>query len=344
MRLRLWGALLAAACTVGTMGSGAGTALADPPAGTPSASPSTVTALYQDSTTIPGIPTFGGISGIDRAGNGQYVMISTDVGRHGPARVFDTTIPFVSGMGFTTAPTVTGGGTVLGPFNLPMLPGSAQFEGIRERRGGFVVVSGGPQQFVRLIGNLGNFETELRLPAAYRSTKRSGLAGQRGLTGVAVTPSGKISAITAGGLRQDGAHASRLLSWRGGKNSEFVYRTDGDKVAADLLAVNDTDYLVLERGRGRTTRIYWTTTRGATPVTGKARLSGGEQTMRKRQIFSTAPLPGLVAGNMSGLAWGNWLSDRPWLKYRARMLYVVTNDVFAGPTRVHALEVRFPKG
>ena len=113
-------------------------------------------------------------------------------------------------------------------------------------------------------------------------------------------------------------------------------------LAADVLAVNNTDYLVLERGNGRAARIYWTTTRGATPVTGKKELSGREKSMPKKRIFSTAPLTRLAAGNMSGLAWGNWLPATPSKGYRSRILYIVTNDMFAGPTRVHGLEVHLP--
>ncbi|NED69944.1 esterase-like activity of phytase family protein, partial [Streptomyces sp. SID10244] len=64
------------------------------------ASPSSgVTSFYRDSTTISGLPTFGGISGIDRTGNGTFALISTDVGRFGPARYYNATIPFSSTTG-----------------------------------------------------------------------------------------------------------------------------------------------------------------------------------------------------------------------------------------------------
>lgn len=322
---------------------GVGAAVAAPPA--KPAAPQQIVGRYVDTTDIAGVPTFGGISGMDATGDNGYVMISTDVGRFGPARFYHVTVPFISSIssaGFAGGPSINGGGTVFGPGLMPMAPGSAQFEGIRRLSSGYVVVSGGDHEFVRVIGDMGNDVRDLPLPAAYRTTPKTGLAGQRGLTGVAVFGD-RISVITAGGLKQDPAHAARLLTWAGRGTSEYVYRTDGDEVAADVLAINSTDYLVLERGAGRITRIYWTTTRGAQPVTGKARLSGSETPMPKKLIFSTEPLVNLAAGNMAGMSWGNWYPDRPWLTYRARALFIVTNNGFAGPTRIHALEVRFPK-
>lgn len=340
MRIRLWGAALMSVCAVALSGASAGSAVAAP---VKPAAPQQVNSRFLDSTVINAVPTFGGISGMDRTGNGTYVFLSTDVGRFGPARFFTGTVPFNSAVGFLGQPSITGGGTVLRPGVLPMLPGSAQFEGIRRLSSGYVVVSGGAHQFVQTIGDLGNQIRDLPLPPAYRPSAKSGLVGQRGLTGVAVAPGDRISVLTAGGLEQDPPNAARLLTWAGRGTSEFVYRTDPDKVAADVLTVNNTDYLVLERGRGRVTRIYWTTTRGAQPVTGVARLNGRERAMPKRQIFTTDPLVALDTGNMSGLSWGNWLPDRPWLAYRSRVLFVVANNAFAGPTRIHALEIRFPK-
>lgn len=284
---------------------------------------------------------FGGISGIDDVGGGKYAMISTDVGRFGPARFFTARIPTNTAQ-IIAPPTVTGIATVLGPGNLPMLPGSGQFEGIRGFGGNFVVASGGAHQFVRIVGPGGTFIRDLPLPAAYRSGKGVGLDANRGLTGVAVSPSGRISVLTAGGLRQDPGNAARLLTF-GRTNSEFVYRTDPDKVAADVLAVNNTDFLVLERGAGRNTRIYWTTTNGASNVNGVRQLPAGVPAMRKKLIFSTDPLIRLSTGNISGMAWGGWHPDKPWLTYRTRTLILVSNDVFSGTTRFHALEYLFPK-
>ncbi|GAC67213.1 esterase-like activity of phytase family protein [Gordonia soli] len=337
MRIRYWGAALLAAVAVASSGAIAPASAAPAPS---------VIARYLNSVDVTPLipaPLFGAISGIDSVGGGNYSLISTDVGRMGPARYYTARVPVDQGGQISGAPFFNGGGTVLGPGNIPVLPGGAQFEGIRKLGADYVVVSGGANQFVRVIGALGTFQRDLPLPRAYQAGRTTGLNGQRGLTGVAVGPRGQVSVLTAGGLKQDPGRSARLLTFGKRGTTEFVYRTDADKVAANVIAVNSTDYLVVERGKGRITRIYWTSTRGATNVAGKAKLSGAETPMIKKSVFSSAPVPRLAIGNVSGMAWGPWLPDTPWAKTRSRSLMLVTNDGFNGPTRLHALEFVTPK-
>ncbi|MGV9826007.1 esterase-like activity of phytase family protein [Gordonia sp. NPDC003429] len=344
MSIRLWGATVCSAVLLGVA-----SAVSAPVAGIAAAAPApapAVSARYTDTAVIGAVPTFGAISGIDRIGANRFAMISTDVGRAGPARFFTSQFNYSSAMGgFTSEPGIDGGGLILGPGNLPPLPGSAQYEGIRRTAGGYVVVSGGDHQFVHLQGPGGTYVGDLALPPAWIPGKKSGLAGQLGLTGAAVGPDGQISVLTAGGLRQDPSGSARLLTFGGPKrpNLEYVYRTDPGQVAADVLAINNTDFLVLERGRGRTTEIFWATTRGADQIGGRKALGGRERAMGKRLLFTAASTPMLDTGNMSGLAWGNWQPDLPWANTRARTLFVVTNNAFAGPTRVHSFEVQLPR-
>ncbi|SDU74385.1 esterase-like activity of phytase family protein [Gordonia westfalica] len=335
MKLRLWGATIAGACVLGLTSP-----LAVQPASAAPASGDGVSAYYTDTTTLGDfVPQFNRITGLDRTGNGQYTLIAEDVL---PARFYTARIGYSSETAsFVGRPGVNGAGTVLGPWFLPLLPGGAQFEGIRKSNGGYTVVSGGNNQFVRQIGSLGQFVRDLPLPAAWRPTSKSGVAGQRGLTGLAVGPTGQVSVLTAGGLKQDGRTSARLLTF-GKADREFVYRTDANKVAADVLAVNATDFLVLERGAGKLTNIFWTTTRGADSVTGKKKLSGKEKAMTKRRIFSTTGTPRLVTGDMSGLAWGNWHPDAPYAKTRSRTLLIVSQNA-GSPTRIHSFEVQLPK-
>ncbi|WP_185982040.1 esterase-like activity of phytase family protein [Gordonia rubripertincta] len=335
MKPRLWGATIAGACVLGLSSP-----LAVQPATAAPASGAGVSAYYTDTTTLGDfVPTFNRITGLDRTGNGQYALIAEDVL---PARFFTARIGYSSETAsFVGRPALDGGGTVLGPWFVPLLPGGAQFEGIRKTNGGYTVVSGGNNQFVRQIGPLGQFTRDLPLPAAWRPSSKSGVAGQRGLTGLAVGPQGQVSVLTAGGLKQDGRTSARLLNF-GKPNREFVYRTDANKVAADVLAINSTDFLVLERGAGKLTNIFWTTVRGATSVAGVKKLSGKEKVMPKRRIFSTTGTPHLVTGDMSGLAWGNWHPDTPFAKARSRTLLVVSQNA-GSPTRVHSFEVQLPK-
>ncbi|WP_439030490.1 esterase-like activity of phytase family protein [Gordonia terrae] len=335
MKLRLWGATIVGACVLGLTSP-----LAVQPASAIPASGAGVSAFFTDSTTIgDGLPTVNRIAGLDRTGNGSYVMISEDVL---PARFFTANIGYTSvTAAFTGRPRINGGGTVLGPWFLPMLPGQAQFEGIRKTGGGYTVVSGGNHQFIRQIGPIGQVLRDLPLPGHWRPASKSGVVGRRGLTGLAVGPQGQISVLTAGGLRQDAARSARLLTF-GKTNREFVYRPDANKVAADVLAINSTDFLVLERGPGTLANIFWTTTRGATSVTNKKKLSGREKSMTKRRIFSTTATPHLLTGNISGLAWGNWHPEDPFAKNRTRTLIAVSENV-GSPNRLHSFEVQLPK-
>ncbi|MFT4126599.1 MAG: esterase-like activity of phytase family protein [Gordonia sp. (in: high G+C Gram-positive bacteria)] len=324
MRLRSWGALGVSLALVFPLGVGVAAAAPAP----------TVSTRYTDSASAPPIPTLAGITGIDRTGNGSYVLISGDAA---PARFFTARIDYDAAIAHLGLPMPTGGGLVTGPGNTPILPGGAQFEGIRQVGAGYVVGGGGAHPFVRILGSDGTYVRDLALPKAWRPARGSGVVGGRGITGVAVGPGGAISVITAGALRQDPAGTARLSTFGGG---EYVYRPDPGRSVADVIAVNTTDFLVLERSRGRNTRIFWTTTAAAQPVTGQAVLTGRERAMRKTRIFSTAPLPGLAAGTMSSLAWGNWLPDKPGRNYRARILLIATADA---PPRFHAIEVRFPR-
>ncbi|MEO9326331.1 esterase-like activity of phytase family protein [Gordonia aurantiaca] len=335
MKLRLWGATIAGVCALGLSST-----LGVQPATATPASGAGVSAFYTDTASLSTfVPTVNQITGLDRTGNGQYVLIAEDAL---PPRFFNARIRYSSETAsFVGRPALNGAGTVLGPWFIPQLPGTAQFEGIRKTNGGYTVVSGGGNQFIRQIGPFGQFVRDIPLPAAWRPAAKSGVAGQRGLTGLAVGPKGQLSVITAGGLKQDGRTSARLLTF-GKTNREFVYRTDANKRAADVLAISDTDFLVLERGAGRLANIFWTTTRGATPVAGKKKLTGKEKAMTKRRIFSTVATPRLIAGDMSGLAWGNWHPDTPFAKTRSRTVLVVSQTA-GSPTRIHSFELNLPK-
>ena len=123
MSLRSWGAtvvsaLLGTSVLLGISGMSAGTAHSATP----------IIARYTDTAYVSGVPTFGAISGIDRIGANRFAMISTDVGRGGPARFFTSQFSYTSGAaGFTSNPGIDGGGVLLGPGNIPPLPGSAQY-------------------------------------------------------------------------------------------------------------------------------------------------------------------------------------------------------------------------
>ncbi|MCX6471314.1 MAG: esterase-like activity of phytase family protein [Corynebacteriales bacterium] len=323
-------------------------------------------ARYVDTMTVPDnfIPfpaRFGGLSGIDNIGGGNYVAVSDDKVQYGATRYYQFGLPITpDGMFASTTPQINGGGTILGPGNVPILPGGADLEGIRKLGGNYVVSSEGARPFVRVITPPGLYVRDLPIPRAYLPGRSSGLAVNDGFEGLAVTPGGSIALMTEQALRQDGpaptkaaGTRSRLLVYGArGCTNEYVYRTDplarnasnrASKGVSEILAVNATDFLVLERGFDPATgrndiKVYFSTTRGATSVTGVNRLSGRETVMPKTLVYDFASLPLLRPDNVEGMAFG------PRLSGNRRALILISDDNFNNPTqhtKLHLLALRF---
>ncbi|WP_406209806.1 esterase-like activity of phytase family protein [Kitasatospora sp. NBC_01560] len=321
---------------------------------------------------------FGGLSGIDydRA-TGRYVALSDDRSELAPARFFTLRLP-LGAQGFAARRPVVESATVLtGPDGQPYPRRSVDPEAIRWAPGGRAVLwasegvaAAGVPPFVRTAGPDGAHRGELPVPAAYRPVLGdggavvSGVRDNQAWEGLTLSPDGAtVVTLTEDALAQDGpvpgpavGSRSRLLRQdrAGGRTTgEFVYpqsplAEDGtgpapaqQSGASELLAVNETDYLVVERtaftGRDFGIRIYWTTTVGATDVAGRRRLDGSERVMRKKLLFDFATT-GVRPDNVEGLTWGPRLADG------SRSLVLVTDDnfgTFGSPgTRFHLLAVR----
>lgn len=112
-----------------------------------------------------------------------------------------------------------------------------------------------------------------------------------------------------------------------------------DRGVSEILAINGSDYLTVERsfasGVGFAIRLYWATTLGATDVGGEDALSGTETPMRKKLLYDFT-LSGTDADNVEGITWGPRLPDG------ARSLVLVSDDNFGfngGVTKFHLLSV-----
>ncbi|MBJ7291098.1 esterase-like activity of phytase family protein [Williamsia sp.] len=329
------------------------------------AAPNGPTARYVDTMTVPDnfVPTpfrFGGLSGIDNIGGGNYVAVSDDKGEYGPARYFQFRLPITGNGQFATrTPVLTNAGTILGPGNIPLLPGQMDLEGIRKLGGNFVVSSEGARPFVRVVSPPGLYVRDIPIPAAYRPGPGRGLKTNDGFEGLTVTRSGQVALMTESALVQDGGDPtkaagtrSRLLITGARGNSEYVYRTDplarnassrATNGVSEILSISSTDYLVLERGfdpaaNRNTIKVYVATTRGATSVTGVNKLSGREVPMSKRLVFDFAKLPMLRPDNVEGMAWG------PTISGGRRTLILISDDNFNNPaqhTKLHTLALTF---
>ncbi|MBT0567485.1 esterase-like activity of phytase family protein [Williamsia sp. CHRR-6] len=358
------GRRLVVGAAVGSLAVSGFVALA-PAGAAPSPAPIPVSARYTATMVVPDgiIPTplrFGGISGIDNVGGGNYVAVSDDKGDYGPARFYRFGLPITPQGTFASAiPAFNGGGTVLSSGNLPLLPGQMDLEGIRRIGGDLIVSSEGARPFIRQITPLGLYVREIGLPRAFTPGPRHGLDSNRGLEGLSVTPGGSVVAMTEWALKQDGGGPttaagtrSRLLITGAKGTSQYVYRTDPlspraskgtDNGVSEVLAVNATEFLVLERGydpatRRNSVKIYIATTRGATNVNGVDTLSGRETPMAKRLVFDFAPLMLLRPDNVEGMTFG------PMLEGKRRSLVLISDDNFNNPaqhTKIHLLALRF---
>lgn len=305
--------------------------------------------------TVRGVPV-GGLSGITYdAHRRQLLAISDDRGERGPARFYTFPVAVALRPGTPFQPQQT---DLVG-----LGKDQSDTESLRLLPSGNLLVSseadapsdGSPAAaaFVRQYTRSGRPVRSLALPPEFRADFRShGFRDNLGFEGMDVR-AGTVSLLAESALAQDGpiattAHGAdaRLLVRRpDGATTEFVYRTDpvpvgtsGDNGNAELLALNATDYLVIERGYDPTTarnhvRLYWTTTLGALPIgsipgTGHGALLGPVLPMPKRLVFDFADVAGLTnPDNVEGITFGPRLADG------ARSLILVSDNNFSARQR-----------
>ncbi len=235
--------------------------------------------------------------------------------------------------------------------------------------------SSGQPAFVREASTSGGYERELPLPTAYAPVKSasgtliSGVRNNQALEGLTLSPDGsKAVTVAENALVQDGPAAgltakspSRLLVTdreTGAVEAEHVYEVDpisdaptaplpapvgtysADRGVSEILAINETDYITVERsfasGVGFSIRLYWTSTIGATDVGGEDELSGSDKPMAKKLLYDFTTT-GTDADNVEGITWGPTLPDG------SRSLVLVADDNFGfngSVTKFHLLSVR----
>jgi hypothetical protein len=217
----------------------------------------------------------------------------------------------------------------------------------------------------------------------YPSFNVSGRQANRGMEGLTISPSGRYAyGLMQNALIQDnGLNASTPPGRRGlnnrllrvdlltGRTKEYVYTVDAinqGRGVNEILAVNDHEFLVLERDNRSLVptppnaaqtpnlkRIYRIDVTGATdvsdvevlPETG-AELSALSITPVSKSLFidlldpsykvnATQTIKDVIAEKMEGLAWG------PELPHGRHLLYVISdNDLFPGrPTQIYAFGI-----
>ncbi len=249
-------------------------------------------------------------------------------------------------------------------------------EGVRVGRDGHVFISDEYGPFVYEFDAKGRRVKELPVPAKFRPLavgpkpedelppkNTAGRLPNRGMEGLAITPDGaKLVGLMQSPLIQDGAlgaDAARVglncrlleIDRATGKTREFVYPLDdAGNGASEILAVNDHEFLVIERdskaGKEAAAKkiflidLAWATDVSAVERLPAAGLPKGVKPAAKKLFFDLLDSRFGIAGpdcleKFEGLAFGPDLPDG-----RRLLLVTADNDFVADrPFRVYAFAV-----
>ncbi|MEO1089809.1 MAG: esterase-like activity of phytase family protein [Pseudomonadota bacterium] len=311
-----------------------------------------------------------GLSGLARMGDSDtYVAISDDT--DGPARFYTLTIDLADGR-LDDGDVVVAGVTMLGGPDGDLPAGSFDLEGIALDPGAETLLvasegrGNGPTDahapFVHRYALDGSFVGEFALPARYDQTAEGGwgVHDSGGFESLVYTADlGTLWLAVETALQQDGAKPTldapsrlRIMRWdttdhlRPSLEAEYVYELSprqgstilasdegGDRSMVDLLPLDDTSLLVLERewigGEPRTnTRpiaLYEIDTADAEDVSKIDPLTGDEVLVEKRLVLDLDVLrqEGLVEriGSFEAMIFGPTLDDG-----RRTLILVEDND------------------
>ncbi|MGE2715054.1 esterase-like activity of phytase family protein [Mycolicibacterium litorale] len=300
-----------------------------------------------------------------------YVVISDDRSARGPARFYDARIALSgNGFGaiefVATHPLLDADGRPFAPLDVaarpPVVPPDPEAIAVDlDRRRLYWTSEGerltdeptGPvlqDPFVRIADFDGRYLGEFALPPTLRmSAENTGTRRNLALEGLTVTPGGQaVWAGMEGPLLQDGplpsdtegalTRITRFDPDTGTADAQYAYPLDavsagrgGDNGLSDLVAVDDSTLLVVERGfAGRNSvRIYRAEVADADNVLDLPALGGREvRPMAKTLLVDLATTPGLNRlDNIEGITLGPALPD-------GRRTVVLIGDDNFSPTQI----------
>lgn len=249
-------------------------------------------------------------------------------------------------------------------------------EGVRLGRDGAIYISDEYGPVIYEFDTNGNRKRSIAVPAHFHQSNPGKLPADelppknsvgrqpnRGMEGLAISPDGtKLFGLMQSSLIQDGAFDAKNLrvgvnlrllevELATGKTREFVYRLDDpDNGVCEILAVNDHEFLVLERDsklgkHAAFKKLFLIDTTGATDVSQVAALPSGALPQTVTPVKKTPFLDLLdkrfkIAGaqcpeKFEGLAFGPDLPDG-----RRLLLVTADNDFIAKqPFRVYAFAI-----
>jgi hypothetical protein len=308
-----------------------------------------------DKATYEGV-SVGGLSAIalDEDSGQYYALVDNQSGE--PARVYTLSIAPPRLTGFQGA--AIEGVTVLSDAAEPLNETDFDGEGIAVTPGGTLLIASETEPSIREFSLDGSLIDELPMPAHFLIAPAGEGRENESLEGLTMSPSGQaVYSANESPLLVDGEGQIRFLrhAWAGTgqvtTSEEFYYQTDPGLSVGELLALSDTELLVLERtfvpDQGNTIRIFLTTTASAPDVSGVPSLDGaGVEPLTKKLLVDIAacppgdalakqPQPNPLLDNFEGLAWG------PRTQRGYRTLYILSDDNFnpVQVTRLIALSI-----
>lgn len=305
----------------------------------------------------------GGLSGIEHVDGSRYIAISDDPAERGPARAYHLNLTIDEGK--VTAATVTDVIELTDRTGEPLPERSVDPESLRVLPDGNLIwTSEGyarDAQFqapsIYISAPDGKLIRELNVPDHHTpdSALTTGIRHNNANEGLTLTDNGATAlTLNEGPLQQDAAANTeedgtvvRLTTFdiaSGEATAEYpvevgpLYPDANDRGLAEILAVGDGSFLVLERGfipgEGNRAEIYRITPNGATDILGTPALTGSETPVTKELVFSFDDNDEHPE-NVEGLAWGPELADG------RRTLLVISDDNFNATQRslVHSVAV-----
>lgn len=307
--------------------------------------------------------TVGGLSAISYdPGRQVYYAISDDRSAKNPARFYTVRIMFPDNkLGSVewaaTTPLLDKNGAPFAPLSRDAIPPDPEGIAFDERRQRLYWSSEGEREtedparalllnpWVRVAGLDGDYGGEFTLPAGLdMSADQTGTRQNHGLEGLTLTPDGDSlwAAMEAPGYNdgepptdKHGAltRVTRFDVETGAPTAQFAYPLDsvssgkdGDNGLTDLVALDDDNFLVIERGFGThaVARIYRATIAGADNVLDRPSLTGAPpKAMSKTLLTDLSKMPEIpYLDNVEGITLGPKLSDG------RQSVVLVTDDNF----------------
>ncbi len=316
----------------------------------------------------------GGISGIDyNPASGEWVMVTDDRSVHGPARFYTAELDYDAegfhGVEITgQTPLLTAEGEVYqadaegvllpDPESIrfdPLNPGELWWSGDEE-------IGLGTNPIIMHVDASGNLLGQIEPPAMFATDplEASGARTNAGFEGLTFSADGEtIWVVTETALIQDGPEptleagtVSRVTQYDrdGNMLAQYAYELDpiqaeptgdsADNGVTDIVAVDDTRFLVLERSGVSAAegpwdiyvRIYLIDISGATDVSGLDSLDGASYTpVSKELVINLAETDLERVDNIEGMSWG------PALENGNATLVLVSDNNFNDATQITQL-------